>query len=198
MSKQKILKYKVYEYNLETHEFLTLVDNTSNENVDLLGEATGEARSVQSGICCAYGDSLYIVGNCGTEIYRINESGITSIYSESSCKSIYSLVAYDGYIYCMESFEGSIRLVRMNMEGKISGQYVFDCGNKQNPTSLVIYGVDQYNILLRIREQDVEGFVDKNVKPIHGNGDIATYAVLCMALNDDLNGNIQVISSYGN
>ena len=40
--------------------------------------------------------------------------------------------------------------------------------------------------------------VDKNVKPIHGNGDIATYAVLCMALNDDLNGNIQVISSYGN
>ena len=81
---------------------------------------------------------------------------------------------------------------------QISGQYVFDCGNKQNPTSLVIYGVDQYNILLRIREQDVEGFVDKNVKPIHGNGDIATYAVLCMALNDDLNGNIQVISSYGN
>lgn len=79
---------------------------------------------------------MYIVGNGGTEIYRINESGITSIYSESSCKSIYSLVAYDGYIYCMESFEGSIRLVRMNMEGKISGQYVFDCGNKQNPTSL--------------------------------------------------------------
>ena len=198
VSKQKILKYKVYEYNLETHEFVTLVDNTSNENVDLLGEATGEARSVQSGICCAYGDSLYIVGNGGTEIYRINESGITSIYSESSCKSIYSLVAYDGYIYCMESFDGSIRLVRMNMEGKISGQHVFDCGDAQSPTSLVIYGVDQYNILLRIREQDVEGFVDKNVKPIHGNGDIATYAVLCMALNDDLNGNIQVISSYGN
>lgn len=84
------------------------------------------------------------------------------------------------------------------MEGKISGQHIFDCGDMQNPTSLVIYGVDQYNVLLRIREQDVEGFVDKNVKPIHGNGDIATYAVLCMALNDDLNGNIQVISSYGN
>ena len=198
VSKQKILKYKVYEYNLETHEFLTLVDNTSNENVDLLGKATGEARLVQSGICCAYGDSLYIVGNGGTEIYRINESGITSIYSEPSCKSIYSLVAYDGYIYCMESFEGSIRLVRMNMEGKISGQHIFDCGDMQNPTSLVIYGVDQYNVLLRIREQNVEGFVDKNVKPIIGKGDIATYAVLCMALNDDLNGNIQVISSYGN
>ena len=45
---------------------------------------------------------------------------------------------------------------------------------------------------------NVEGFVDKNVKPIIGKGDIATYAVLCMVLNDDLNGNIQVISSYGN
>ena len=75
---------------------------------------------------------------------------------------------------------------------------IFDCGDMQNPTSLVIYGVDQYNVLLRIREQNVEGFVDKNVKPIIGKGDIATYAVLCMALNDDLNGNIQVISSYGN
>lgn len=95
----------------------------------MLGEATGEARSVQSGICCAYGDSLYIVGNGGTEIYRINESGITSIYSESSCKSITHLLHMMAIFIVWNHLWDLIRLVRMNMEGKISGQHVFDCGD---------------------------------------------------------------------
>lgn len=190
-SKKNLCEYKIYTYDAETHDFTMTIDIESDKNIDILGKAIG----VKEDICAASKDSLFIVGNDGKAIYRVNKGEIKRIYNNSACKSIYSIVADGDYIYFMESYSGYVSLVKIDTEGNKLSERGFNCDGSEEAKGIYIYGVDQYNMLLGVDRFYVKDFVDKNAKPFT-TPYIRTYSVLCMEMTEKLDGNIKIISKY--